>query len=163
MDLQMVKHPNFPGLKRAAATVASRSGENGKVATGQNAINNGILFAGHLPVRRDRRRCRLIMAYPTVRRVRRLNKTPNRFFAFDLPEAVFREMTDALVIFSMSFLTYVSIAEWGGLSILRNVLRLEIETPSLLYFCGVALVVFSIRRIADQRREREKRVAAEHN
>src|SRR3981189_424761 len=63
----------------------------------------------------------------------------------------------------MSFLTYLWIAEWGGLSILRNVLRLEIETPSLLYFCGVALVVFSMRRIGDQRRERAKRVAAEQN
>src|SRR5260370_24478640 len=63
----------------------------------------------------------------------------------------------------MSFLTYMLIAEWGGLSILRNVLRLEIETPSLLYFCGVALVVFSMRRIGDQRRERAKRVAAEQN
>src|SRR5258708_11245808 len=63
----------------------------------------------------------------------------------------------------MSFLTYMLIAEWGGLSILRNVLRIEIETPSLLYFCGVALVVFSMRRIGDQRRERAKRVAAEQN
>src|SRR4029079_15016891 len=72
-------------------------------------------------------------------------------------------VTDALVIFSMSFLTYILIAEWGGLSLLRNVLHLEIQTPSLLYFCGAALVVFSMRRIGDQRRERAKRVAAEQN
>src|SRR3981189_1720050 len=63
----------------------------------------------------------------------------------------------------MSFLTYFFIAEWGGLSILRNVLRLEVETPSLIYFCGVGLVVFSMRRMDDQRRERAKRVAAEQN
>jgi diguanylate cyclase (GGDEF)-like protein len=86
-----------------------------------------------------------------------------RLFAIDLSNATFRELTDALVIFSMSFLTYISIAEWGGLSILRNVLHLEIKTPSLLYFFGVALVVFSMRRIGDQRRERAKRVAAERN
>jgi diguanylate cyclase (GGDEF)-like protein len=54
-------------------------------------------------------------------------------------------------------------AEWGGVSIVRNVLHLEIETPSLLYFCGVALAVFSMRRIGDQRRERARRVAAEQN
>ena len=93
----------------------------------------------------------------------RLSKALKRFFTIDLSKAIFREITDALVIFSMSFLTYMLIAEWGGLSILRNVLRLEIETPSLLYFCGVALVVFSMRRIGDQRRERAKRVAAEQN
>jgi diguanylate cyclase (GGDEF)-like protein len=93
----------------------------------------------------------------------RLSKALKRFLTIDLSKAIFREITDALVIFSMSFLTYMLIAEWGGLAILRNVLRLEIETPSLLYFCGVALVVFSMRRIGDQRRERAKRVAAEQN
>jgi len=59
-----------------------------------------------------------------------LSKALKRFFTIDLSKAIFREITDALVIFSMSFLTYMLIAEWGGLSILRNVLRLEIETPS---------------------------------
>ena len=93
----------------------------------------------------------------------RLSKALKRFLTIDLSKAIFREITDGLVIFSMSFLTYMLIAEWGGLSILRNVLRLEIETPSLLYFCGVALVVFSMRRIGDQRRERAKRVAAEQD
>src|SRR5258708_7417530 len=76
---------------------------------------------------------------------------------------MFREITDALVIFSMSFLTYILVDDWGGLSILRNVLHVEIEPPSLLYFCGVALVVFSMRRIGDERSERAKRVAAEQN
>ena len=92
-----------------------------------------------------------------------MSKSLKRFFAIDLSKAVFRELTDALVIFSMSFLAYIWIAEWGGLSILRNVLQLEIKTPSLLYFVGAALVVFSMRRIGDQRRERAKRVAAEQN
>ena len=92
-----------------------------------------------------------------------MSKALKRFVTIGLSTTVFREITDALVIFSMSFLTYMLIAEWGGLLILRNVLRLEIETPSPLYFCGVALVVFSIRRIGDQRRERAKRVAAEQN
>src|SRR5436190_486729 len=46
-------------------------------------------------------------------------------FAIHLSKAIFREITDALVIFSMSFLTYMLIAEWGGLSLLRNVLRLD--------------------------------------
>src|SRR3954449_779032 len=63
----------------------------------------------------------------------------------------------------MSFVTYFVFAEWGGLSILQNLLQYEITIPSPLYFCGVALVVFSMRRITDQRRERAKRVAAEQN
>lgn len=57
----------------------------------------------------------------------------------------------------------MAIADWGGLLILQKVLGTQIETPSFLYFCGVALVVFSIRRIGDQRRERMKRVAAEQH
>ena len=93
----------------------------------------------------------------------RLSTALKRFFAINLSKAAFREITDASVIFSMSFLTYSLVADWGGLSILRNVLHLEIKTPSLLFFCGVALVVFSMRRIGDQRRERAKRVAAEQN
>jgi diguanylate cyclase (GGDEF)-like protein len=93
----------------------------------------------------------------------RLRTALKRFFAINLSKAAFREITDASVIFSMSFLTYSLVADWGGLSILRNVLHLEIKTPSLLFFCGVALVVFSMRRIGDQRRERAKRVAAEQN
>ena len=93
----------------------------------------------------------------------RLRKALKRFFAIAWSKAINREITDALVIFSIAFLTYLLIAEWGGLSILQNVLRFEIETPSVLYFCGVALVVFSMRRIGDQRRERALRVAAEQN
>jgi diguanylate cyclase (GGDEF)-like protein len=92
-----------------------------------------------------------------------LGRALKGFFAIHFSKAIFREITDALVIFSISFLTYMLVAEWGGLSILRNALRLEIEAPSPVYFCGVALVVFSMRRIGDQRRERAKRVTAEQN
>jgi diguanylate cyclase (GGDEF)-like protein len=66
-----------------------------------------------------------------------------------------------LVIFSMVFLSYVAIAHWGGLLILQRLVGIPFEKPSFLPFFGVALVIFSIRRIADQRRERIKRVAAE--
>ena len=92
-----------------------------------------------------------------------MSKALQRFFAIDFSKSMFREVTDALVIFSISVLTYVWLAEWGGLSIFQNVLHFEITIPSPLYFCGVALVVFSMRRIGDQRRERAKRVAAEQN
>jgi diguanylate cyclase (GGDEF)-like protein len=92
-----------------------------------------------------------------------LSNPSKRFFAIDLSATAAREITDALVIFSISFLTYVVIADWGGLLILQKVLGTQFETPSFLFFCGVALVVFSIRRIGDQRRERTKRVAAEQH
>jgi diguanylate cyclase (GGDEF)-like protein len=61
----------------------------------------------------------------------------------------------------MVYLTYNAIASWGGLNLLQKIAGSQFETPSFLYFCGIALVVFSVRRIADQRRERMKRVAAE--
>jgi len=86
-----------------------------------------------------------------------------RFFAIDLSATSAREITDALVIFSMVFLMYMGIANWGGLLILQKIVGTQFETPSFLYFCGVALVVFSTRRIVDQRRERIKRVAAERH
>lgn len=84
-----------------------------------------------------------------------------RFFGISATSA--REITDALVIFSMVLLTYKVIASWGGLLILQKVVGPQFETPSFLSFCGVALVVFSVRRIVDQRRERMKRVAAEQH
>jgi diguanylate cyclase (GGDEF)-like protein len=86
-----------------------------------------------------------------------------RFIPIDLSATAMREITDALVIFSMCLLTYMGIADWGGLGILQAVTGSHIETPSFLYFCGVALVIFSIRRIGDQRSERIKRIAAEKN
>jgi len=80
-----------------------------------------------------------------------------------MPETAKREITDALVIFSMSIVSYVALTDWGGLSILDRVLGMQLEKPSFLYFCGIAMVVFSIRRIADQRCERIRRVAAEQH
>lgn len=88
-------------------------------------------------------------------------KLAKTFSINKLSGSAVREITDALVIFSMSLLTYMSISEWGGLIILQRALGVELKLPSLTYFFGVALVVFSIRRIGDQRRERAKRVAAE--
>lgn len=74
-----------------------------------------------------------------------------------------REITDALVIFSMSIISYVAITDWGGLSTLNRVLGARLEKPSFLYFFGISLVAFSIRRIMDQRSERIRRVAAEQH
>lgn len=90
-----------------------------------------------------------------------LGKLSKRFAAFGLSATVAREITDALVIFSMSVISYEAIADWGGLSILDRVLGTQPEKPSFLYFFGMALVVFSVRRIVDQRTERMRRVAAE--
>jgi len=69
-----------------------------------------------------------------------------------------REIIDALVIFSISIISYhLAMMDWGGFSILGA----QHEQPLFLYFVGIALVVFSIRRIIDQRNERVRRVAAE--
>jgi len=92
-----------------------------------------------------------------------LSKPSKRIFVFSLSAAVAREITDALVIFSVSTIAYKAVADWGGLSILHTVLGTQPEKPSFLYFFGMALVMFSVRRIVDQRRERAKRVAAEHH
>src|SRR5580658_3467467 len=92
-----------------------------------------------------------------------MTRSLKRLFAFDFSSATAREATDALVIFSMALLAYKAIADWGGLTILHNVLGIEPVKPSFLYFFGVALVLFSTRRIGDQRHERAKRLAAEHH
>src|SRR5580692_1819318 len=92
-----------------------------------------------------------------------MTRSLKRLFAFDFSSATAREATDALVIFSMAILAYMSIAEWGGLTVLHNLLGIEPVKPSFLYFFGVALVLFSTRRIGDQRRERAKRLAAERH
>ncbi len=72
-----------------------------------------------------------------------------------------RELTDVLVIFSITFLSYKAVADWGGMALLQTLLGTQAEKPSFLYFFGMALVLFSLRRIGDQRSERAKRVAAE--
>src|ERR1700691_2791833 len=91
-----------------------------------------------------------------------LSSPSKRFASLALPAAAMREITDALVIFSMSIIAYMLVADWGGLGILRTILGFQPEKPSFLYFGGMALVVFSARRIGDQRRERSERMAAEH-
>jgi len=91
-----------------------------------------------------------------------LRKLSKRLLGFELPEMATREITDALLIFSTSMIFYqVATTEWGGFSIFDRVFGAPAEKPSIVYFVGVALVVFSIRRIIDQRWERIKRVAAE--
>jgi diguanylate cyclase (GGDEF)-like protein len=92
-----------------------------------------------------------------------LSTLARRFSVVDLSATAAREITDALVIFSMSVISYVAVTDWGGLSILTWALGTRPEKPSFLYFCGAALVVFSIRRIMDQRCERIRRVAAEEH
>jgi diguanylate cyclase (GGDEF)-like protein len=75
--------------------------------------------------------------------------------------AAMREITDALVLFSISILAYVSVSEWGGIAILDRISGARLEKPSFAYYAGIALVVYTVRRVVDQRRERAKRVAAE--
>ena len=87
----------------------------------------------------------------------------SKISGFALSATATREITDALVIFSISVLSYVVIADWGGSAILERVLGAQFTAPSLLYFLGVALVVFSTRRIVDQRSEQKRRLAAEQH
>ena len=84
-----------------------------------------------------------------------------QFFTDKFSKTAIREVTDGLVIFSVCMLTYVLLTDLGGIEVLQRVVGTPLEAPSFLHFCGVALVVFSVRRIGDQRRERAKRVAAE--
>ena len=72
-----------------------------------------------------------------------------------------RELTDVLVIFSICLVAYRVSTDWGGMSVLDFVLGTHSEKPSFLYFFGMSLVVFSFRRMSDQRTERAKRLAAE--
>ncbi len=66
------------------------------------------------------------------------------------------------MIFSICLVAYMAVADWGGMVILQKAFGTQAEKPSFMYFFGVALVVFSLRRIGDQRGERAKRLAAEH-
>ena len=74
-----------------------------------------------------------------------------------------REITDASVIISIVFLVYMVVAHWGEVLFPERVFGTQFEKSSFLYFLSVALIVFSVRRIVDQRRERIKRVAAEEH
>ncbi len=90
-----------------------------------------------------------------------MDRPAKRVLAIGPSAAFAREITDALVIFSISVVAYMALANWGGLSVLDRILGVEIQSPSFLYFFGVALVLFSMRRIGDQRSERARRLAAE--
>jgi diguanylate cyclase (GGDEF)-like protein len=90
-----------------------------------------------------------------------LRKLSQIFKKLGWSTAAMREITDALVLFSISILAYVAVSEWGGIAILDRISGSRIEKPSFAYYAGIALVVYTVRRVLDQRREREKRVAAE--
>ena len=92
-----------------------------------------------------------------------MSTSSKQFLPLNLSTTAGREIIDALVMLSITVISYVAIAHWGGLSILSRGLGAQFETPSFSYFCGIALVVFSIRRINDQRHERIRRMAAEEN
>ena len=90
-----------------------------------------------------------------------MSKSRKEQLASALSTPTARELTDVLVIFSITLLTYKAVSDWGGMTLLQSVLGIQAEKPSFLYFFGMALVLFSTRRIGDQRSERAKRVAAE--
>jgi diguanylate cyclase (GGDEF)-like protein len=90
-----------------------------------------------------------------------LSKTDKHPFALSSSVPFARELTDVLVIFSICLVTYEVCADWGGTSVLNFVLGTHFEQPSFLYFFATALVVFSFRRMGDQRTEQAKRLAAE--
>ena len=92
-----------------------------------------------------------------------LNRQWKHFFAIDFSASVVREVTDALVILSISIIWYAANADWAGLELLHRFFGIQKHNLSFLYFLSTALVVFSVRRIKDQRRERFRRVAAEHH
>ena len=79
-----------------------------------------------------------------------------RLFAINLPPTELREITDALVILSISVITYLA-TNW---IVVDGVFGMPQVRPSI--FVGIALATFCIRRIRDQRRERNQRLAAEH-
>ena len=83
------------------------------------------------------------------------------FLPFTLSATAGREIIDILVIFSICLVAYMAVVDWGGMVLLQRVFGTQAETPSFTYFFGVALVVFTLRRIGDQRGERAKRLAAE--
>ena len=85
------------------------------------------------------------------------------FFRLPVSASSARELTDVLVIFSICLVAYKAIVDWGGIILLHHLLGIQPQKPSFLYFFGMALMVFSLRRIGDERTERAKRLAAERN
>ncbi|MGB7078387.1 MAG: GGDEF and EAL domain-containing protein [Xanthobacteraceae bacterium] len=90
-----------------------------------------------------------------------MSKPGKKFPSLSVPFA--RELTDTLVIFSICMVAYKVLADWGGMAALDFLLGTHSGRPSFLYFFGIALVLFSFRRMGDQRSERTKRLAAELN
>jgi diguanylate cyclase (GGDEF)-like protein len=76
--------------------------------------------------------------------------------AIDFPSTGLREISDGFVILSISIITYFA-TNW---IVVENVFEVQLVRPSI--FVGVALATFGIRRIRDQRHERNQRLAAEH-
>ena len=74
-----------------------------------------------------------------------LNKRRKRFFAIDLSAPGVREITDALVMFSISIISYAANADWVGLELLRMVFGIQSHNVSILYFFGAASVASWIK------------------
>jgi diguanylate cyclase (GGDEF)-like protein len=79
-----------------------------------------------------------------------------RLCAINLPPTELREITDALVILSVSVITYLA-TNW---IVVDSIFGVPQVRPSI--FVGIAFATFGIRRMRDQRRERNQRLAAEH-
>jgi diguanylate cyclase (GGDEF)-like protein len=92
-----------------------------------------------------------------------LSKPDKKSLRLSLSVPFARELTDTLVIFSICLVAYKVVSDWGGMAALDLVLGTHSQKPSFLYFFGIALVLFTIRRMGDQRSERTKRLAAELN
>jgi diguanylate cyclase (GGDEF)-like protein len=75
--------------------------------------------------------------------------------AFQVSSTEWRELTDALVILSIAVIAYLA-TNW---IVIDNVFAMPALRPSI--FVGIAMAIFGIRRIQDQRRERKQRLAAE--
>jgi diguanylate cyclase (GGDEF)-like protein len=92
-----------------------------------------------------------------------LSKPDKKPLRLSLSVPFARELTDTLVIFSICLVAYKVVSDWGGMAALDLVLGTHSQKPSFLYFFGIALVLFTVRRMGDQRSERTKRLAAELN
>jgi diguanylate cyclase (GGDEF)-like protein len=79
-----------------------------------------------------------------------------------------REAIDAAVIFSTAILASAGTIRWNGFQWLSNAaaasadVRLDGFTVVLLFF-SIALAIFGVRRVVDQRRERRRRKTAERH
>ena len=76
--------------------------------------------------------------------------------AFQVSSTELREITDALVILSIAVIAYLA-TSW---IVIDNVFEMSAARPTI--FVGIAMAIFGIRRVQDQRRERKRRLVAEH-